>query len=481
MAMYSARGAHAAQRARVTARGAVDPPTRQGVAQAAGWGNGAAMRRATLDGVVIEGCMRWWRRLAPRTRLALAGVALALLAALGVWGVAQVGLPPLAGAHAAHSPVPSHAGAISHGATTPTPTSTSPLTHTSPVVLLGRLCVWLFGVGAYPTLALLLALGALWVAEGVARRRLLRRWLAAPTLALWLLIELGGRLIGRQAAGGALGDALATPLAHTPLIVAQLLVLLLAILLALVIGATLANEVANGLVAVPGMTARALRRRSRAQRIPPAHPAPTPHSTGGHRFAADTGKDNGADADKDEDADADADANAIHAHAAYRGATDRAENLGVSHQQRGNPLIEAWVGKAAHVGDQRQGKSAHWAAPDERPDDVVAWAEELAGRAQQALLAQRAVTQVYPLRITARTIRLCVRPVERLKRDAVGRIVTDAQGAPVVVRTRVSRILALRAELALALGAPTLRLMPLSPEEAPDTDQPAIVVELPRG
>jgi len=90
------------------------------------------------------------------------------------------------------------------------------------------------------------------------------------------------------------------------------------------------------------------------------------------------------------------------------------------------------------------------------------------------------VTQVYPLEISATTIRLCVKPLERLKRDEQGRIVTDDQGEPVVVRTRVSRIVALRDELALALDAPGLSVTPLPPEESRSPDQPGAIVAIPR-
>jgi hypothetical protein len=336
------------------------------------------------------------------------GAALALLAALNVWAVAQAG--PSSGAAASTSPALS--------------------AHTSPIALVGQVYTWLFGVGAYPTLALPLALGALWLAEGVARQRLLRRWLAIPTVSLWLLIELGARLIGGTSAGGALGgllgNALAARLAHTPQIVVQLIVLAVGMLLALAMGVGVANHIGSALVTLPGGALTALRRPRRtrsAQR--PIRPTQTALSP-----------------------------------------TSHANTYGAA---------------ASHANAQatRTGKDA--LAPGKRPDDVVALAEALAGRAQEALQDERAMTQVYPLRITATTIRLCIRPVKRLKRDAAGRIVRDAQGVPVVVRTRVSRILALRATLAEALDAPNLRLAPLPPDgSSDDDDQPLVVVEVAR-
>jgi len=471
MAMSSARGARALRRAGMARQGAQGAPLspvasvapRRGIAQTADQEHTTTPQGATLDGVVIARAVQWWRDRSPHTRRALVGALLALVAAVSAWGVTQAGLPPHATAHMASAPS--------------TTSASSSLAHTSPVAPLGRLFVWLFGAGAYPTLALPLGLGALWMAEGAARRRLLRRWLAAPTLALWLLIELAARLLGGQAAGGALGDMLARPLAHAPLLLMQLLVLLLATLLSVVIGASLAHQVGSGLVALPGGALAALR-RPRAAR-PSASPrarASDAHNAPARHLASDAldGPRSGADTEADDPAPAE-------------------------HLQQSQPLVEAWVSGRPGGAEQVKGASrraggvgARGAAPRERPtppyraerpdpnDDVVAWAEALAQQTQQALLTQRAVAKVYPLRITATTIQLCVRPVERLKRDATGRIMTDTQGAPIIVRTRVSRILALRDGLARALGAPTLRLAPLAPEEAPDQDQPALVLEVPR-
>ncbi len=407
MDMASERGTRPARRTRLTATGAPatssasDAP-RQRVAHLAGQlASGATPQRTTLDGALIERGVRWWRSRSPHTRRALVGASLALLATLGVWGVVSVGLPPFATAH----------GAAAHSVKTGA--ASAPTGHAPPVALVGRLCVWLFGAGAYSTLALPLAVGALWVAEGLARRKLLRRWLAAPTVALWLLIELGARLIGGQAAGGALGDllgdALATRLAHTPPSLVELIVLAPGMMCTLVIGVGLANDVGSALSALSGASFMALRRARNTRTVQAAVP--------------------------------------------QHGA-----------EQARRTVARETTAMTAQV----------------RVDDVAPLAEELAGRARQALFAERAVTQVYPLHITSKTIRLCVRPVERFKRDATGRIVRDAQGAPVIVRTRVSRILALRDELAQALGAPDLRLAPLSSEEAPDVDQPALVIEIPR-
>lgn len=543
--------------------GALGRPTR-GAARVAGQGNGAGAQRTTLDGVAIDAGRRWWGRLAPRTRRALLGVPLALLAALGLWGVTQVGLPALApAAGMAHHSAATHS--TSHATThvPPTAATSTPTTqpaHTSPLALVGQTLIWLFGWGAYPTLALLLTLGGVWLAEGVARRRLLRRWLTVSPLALWLLAELEARLAGNPATGGVVGDALAAPLAHAPLALTQLLVLLLGLALTLVIGVTLANDAANALVALPGATLRTLR--------PARHPAPPRAKPASNRRSLAADQPEQMDGDDTRHADDDGGATirrgagravvgevgreatgelgrgamdallaagAVEAAQAIHSAYDhhhagratpasptrqpaQAQSGGASAtavataptQRNPHPLISAFVGRTrlsrgttdaaasasareparlptrgAALGVEAAGVASHKSAATPggsriSADSVVALAEELARQTQRALLDLRAVTQVYPLEISATAIRLCVRPLERLKRDEQGRIVTDGQGEPVVVRTRVSRIVGLRDELAQALGAPGLSIAPLPPEESRSPEQPGAIVVIPR-
>jgi DNA segregation ATPase FtsK/SpoIIIE-like protein len=69
--------------------------------------------------------------------------------------------------------------------------------------------------------------------------------------------------------------------------------------------------------------------------------------------------------------------------------------------------------------------------------------------------------------------RFGIRPLERKQRDSAGRAELDADGEPLLVRTRVSRILALQSDLALALRVPSLRM------EAPVPGQPYVGVEVP--
>ncbi len=70
-------------------------------------------------------------------------------------------------------------------------------------------------------------------------------------------------------------------------------------------------------------------------------------------------------------------------------------------------------------------------------------------------------------------IRFGVRPVERMKVDDQGRAVIDSRGDPIVSRTRVSRIMNLKNDLALALEAKSLRM------EAPVPERPYVGVEIP--
>ncbi|MEO7003634.1 MAG: DNA translocase FtsK [Ktedonobacterales bacterium] len=102
--------------------------------------------------------------------------------------------------------------------------------------------------------------------------------------------------------------------------------------------------------------------------------------------------------------------------------------------------------------------------------------QELTARLQQTLRSFRVEAEVRPedASVGPTVIRFGIRPTERPKRDAQGRIVRDEEGRPIIVRTRVSRILSLQDDLALALAVPSLRM------EAPVPGQPYIGLEMPR-
>ncbi len=70
-------------------------------------------------------------------------------------------------------------------------------------------------------------------------------------------------------------------------------------------------------------------------------------------------------------------------------------------------------------------------------------------------------------------IRFGIRPLERTRTDERGRALVDGSGSPITVRTRVSRIMNLKDDLALVLEVKTLRM------EAPVPERPYIGVEIP--
>lgn len=70
-------------------------------------------------------------------------------------------------------------------------------------------------------------------------------------------------------------------------------------------------------------------------------------------------------------------------------------------------------------------------------------------------------------------IRFGIRPLERMKIDDQGRVILDQRGEPMMTRTRVSRIMNLKSDLALVLEAKSLRM------EAPVPERPFIGLEIP--
>jgi DNA segregation ATPase FtsK/SpoIIIE-like protein len=101
--------------------------------------------------------------------------------------------------------------------------------------------------------------------------------------------------------------------------------------------------------------------------------------------------------------------------------------------------------------------------------------EELAQRLEHALHALGVDADVARDDITVgpTVVRFGIRPRETTPLDARGRPISDRDGNPLVVRTRVSRILALQSDLALALCVPSLRM------QAPVPGQPYVGLEVP--
>ena len=107
-----------------------------------------------------------------------------------------------------------------------------------------------------------------------------------------------------------------------------------------------------------------------------------------------------------------------------------------------------------------------------RQDDV---AEELARKVERTLRSFRVDAEVRrsDISVGPTVIRVGIRPIEKVKKDYRGHVVLDDDGEPVMVRTRVSRIMALQNDLALDLEAKSIRM------EAPVPGRPYVGVEIP--
>lgn len=115
------------------------------------------------------------------------------------------------------------------------------------------------------------------------------------------------------------------------------------------------------------------------------------------------------------------------------------------------------------------------APPEQRGERLRAQAERAADLLARTLRSLGVEAEVRPedISIGPTVTRLGVRPRERTRTDDRGRVVRDAAGAPLVVRTRVSRIMHLKDDLALALAVKTLRM------EAPVPERPYVGIEIP--
>jgi hypothetical protein len=107
-----------------------------------------------------------------------------------------------------------------------------------------------------------------------------------------------------------------------------------------------------------------------------------------------------------------------------------------------------------------------------RQEDMI---EELARRVERTLRSFRVEAEVRrsDISVGPTVIRIGIRPVEKVKKDYRGHVVLDDEGEPVMVRTRVSRIMALQNDLALDLEAKSIRM------EAPVPGRPYVGVEIP--
>ncbi len=107
-----------------------------------------------------------------------------------------------------------------------------------------------------------------------------------------------------------------------------------------------------------------------------------------------------------------------------------------------------------------------------RQEDAI---EELARKVERTLRSFRIDAEVRrsDISVGPTVIRVGIRPIEKIKKDYRGHVVLDDEGEPVIVRTRVSRIMALQNDLALDLEAKSIRM------EAPVPGRPYVGVEIP--
>ncbi|HLW01719.1 MAG TPA: DNA translocase FtsK [Ktedonobacterales bacterium] len=107
-----------------------------------------------------------------------------------------------------------------------------------------------------------------------------------------------------------------------------------------------------------------------------------------------------------------------------------------------------------------------------RQEDMI---EELARKVERTLRSFRVDAEVRrsDISVGPTVIRVGIRPLEKVKKDYRGHVVLDDDGQPVLVRTRVSRIMALQNDLALDLEAKSIRM------EAPVPGRPYVGVEIP--
>jgi hypothetical protein len=146
---------------------------------------------------------------------------------------------------------------------------------------------------------------------------------------------------------------------------------------------------------------------------------------------------------------------------------------------------EAAYGLSHHPKTRVRGtRTAQWAlpslqllhaAPESRNGQLREHAERLAEQIAHTLksFGVEAEVRLADISVGPTIIRFGVRPLERIRKDERGRVMVDANGEPVVVRTRVSRIMNLKDDLALALAVKTLRM------EAPVPERPYVGIEIP--
>jgi hypothetical protein len=391
----------------------------------------------------------WWRGLSPRARTAFRGVAVCAAAALVF--VALL----------------------------------SRQDHTSPLGLAGALSDTLFGWGAYPLFLLLSLLGMIRLGEGVTGRTLLRAGLPVRIFALWCVALAGSCFFLGHDTGGLTAMLLSWPLrALLPPTLAAVFAVLLAGVLVLAIlhvtpaqlahaGRATLHHAGNGIRRGAG-AARARLGRGRQRR------------QGSSQQPADNPANSEVVPVADEEAPLPSAARSLAKGYATPLPPDMASRLPAhlfvdddEDEEDAESEPEAPKGFVSAQEPPRD-----WAlpslelldAPQVLADDGEEQIDELAARLEQVLRSFRVDAEVRreDVSVGPTVIRFGIRPVERARRDDRGRVIVDEDGRPVMVRTRVSRIMNLRSDLALALEAQSLRM------EAPVPGQPYVGLEIPR-
>lgn len=377
---------------------------------AARHGNARPRRHNTRDGRAID----WWFSLSSTTRGGYLGAALTLITAL------------------------SYAGLLVRGQSTAVLASA------------GRLAYALAGWGAYPVLLLLLAGGVTKMAEGVARRRLLRPRALVWPLLLWLLLEAASQFAVGAATGGWVGRVSAQPLRALPPLLAWVLMILA--------GLALCGAISG---VHPTTAARLARRTTHHVSDRIARRLATLRAT-----RADTAADVGeprADDGTARPLPGVSDAPAVDAPA-------QGGSMAGARVRGGFPLVA--------------GARARWELP---PLDLfdMATAIHATDDALIVSLVQRMEVALRHLRVDATVrreeivvgpgaVRIYLYPHDRVQSDRQSNLIAGASGRPAQARARISQLLGLRQELAQALHEPQLRLL------APAQGEARLAVEMPR-
>lgn len=344
----------------------------------------------------------------------------------------------------------------------------------APLTPVGTALYALAGWAAYPLAIGLLAGGILRVAESFARRPLARRALPLQVLLLWLVLVATSRLLWGGDVGGVAGGLLAQPVAGLPAVSSRLALFVIAGALGLAIcGVTWADAYAAARFVVRATSGGVHRLFSPARRggalVAVAGASVSGPATGAtQRQLSPADQTSTAGQAAPSVLPADATPVAPAASSAPRAASPLPPETAAdaSGFAGAGETGQVWALPPLHVFD-----APALTAGDGQEEHV----EQLAQTLERVLRSFRVEAEVRreDISVGPTVVRFGVRPVEGPKRDERGRAVLGEDGKPILVRTRVNRILSLQDDLALALEAHSLRM------EAPVPGQPYVGLEIP--